>query len=88
MVAEELAGNLALPALMVRRAAPTLVLGHLQEALHRLVLRVLEALAGVPTQPQHLLAVLAASPAVALAVAALPSREVRLLLVALVVMVS
>jgi len=74
IITEEMVGSLALPALMVRRAAPTLVLGHLQEALHRLVLRVLEALVAVLTQPQPLLAVLEDFPAVALAAAAHQSQ--------------
>jgi hypothetical protein len=74
MVTEELAGNLALPTLMAQLAAPTLVLGRLQEALPRLVLRVLEALAAVPTQLRHTLAAQVVSPAAALAVAAHQSQ--------------
>jgi hypothetical protein len=74
MVTEELVGSLALPALMAQLAAPTLVLDHLQEALPRLVLRVLEALAAVPTQLRHTLAAQVVSPAAALVVVAHQSQ--------------
>jgi hypothetical protein len=87
MVTEQMAGNLVLPALTVQQAAQTLVLGHLQVALPRLVLRVLEALAAVPTQLRHTLAAQVVSPAAALVVVAHQSQAASQAQAALVVLV-